>query len=212
FGRWQTADLVWSLWLSSLLVGYALIVWTLSTTVREFAVNAMRDRTPNLAAGKGAAGGVLVLGFLFGLAFFTVHFGGFHFVHSAFLQAFFPLEVEGRVARNFPDLQLYAEVFRQYWVFVPLAFMAEREAFRRQPGVASDTTVTPAAIKRRKEQAVGSSLMAPYKNVVRMHLLIFFFAGAHVLRLESFAIYAVVYAVYFFPWRMLRREKRKAES
>ncbi|HTO05192.1 MAG TPA: hypothetical protein VL069_15890, partial [Opitutus sp.] len=36
FGKWESADLVWSLWLSSLVVGYALIVWSLSATLREF--------------------------------------------------------------------------------------------------------------------------------------------------------------------------------
>ena len=40
----------------------------------------------------------------------------------------------------------------------------------------------------------------PYLNVIRMHLLIFFFGACHVLHLESFLIYAAVYAVYFFPW------------
>jgi hypothetical protein len=30
------------------------------------------------------------------------------------------------------------------------------------------------------------------------------FAFAHFERLENFAVYAVVYAVYFFPWRVLR--------
>ena len=38
-----------------------------------------------------------------------------------------------------------------------------------------------------------------------MHLLIFFFFGAHFLGLENFAVYAVVYAVYFFPWRLVRK-------
>jgi hypothetical protein len=47
--------------------------------------------------------------------------------------------------------------------------------------------------------------MAPYKNVIRMHLLIFFFAFAHFMRLENFAVYAVVYAVYFFPWGLLKK-------
>ncbi|MDQ5978608.1 MAG: hypothetical protein QG602_1582, partial [Verrucomicrobiota bacterium] len=28
YAGWQTADLVWSLWLSSLAVGYAMIVWS----------------------------------------------------------------------------------------------------------------------------------------------------------------------------------------
>jgi hypothetical protein len=45
----------------------------------------------------------------------------------------------------------------------------------------------------------------PYRNVARMHLLIFFFFFAHFARLENFAVYAVVYGAYFFPWRLVRR-------
>jgi hypothetical protein len=57
----------------------------------------------------------------------------------------------------------------------------------------------------RKAQLGQGGMMAPYKNVVRMHLLIFFFAFAHFARLDNFGVYAVVYAVYFFPWRLLQR-------
>ena len=53
----------------------------------------------------------------------------------------------------------------------------------------------------------GDDFMTPYKNVVRMHLLIFFFAFAHFVRLENFFVYAVVYAVYFFPWRLVKRSR-----
>jgi hypothetical protein len=45
---------------------------------------------------------------------------------------------------------------------------------------------------------------APYRNVVRMHLLTFFFAFAHFARVDTFAVFTVVYAAYFFPWRLLR--------
>jgi hypothetical protein len=48
-------------------------------------------------------------------------------------------------------------------------------------------------------------MMLPYQKVVRMHVLIFFFGFAHFLRLDNFAVYAVVYAVYFFPWRLVNR-------
>jgi hypothetical protein len=50
-------------------------------------------------------------------------------------------------------------------------------------------------------------MMIPYKNVIRLHLLIFFFAGAHFVKLDSFLVYAVVYAVYFFPWRLLKKQE-----
>ena len=70
-----------------------------------------------------------------------------------------------------------------------------------------DGAVTAEAIARRKtRQGESGALFAPYKNVIRMHLLIFFFAGVAAMRLENFAIYAVVYAGYFFPWRLVRRK------
>ena len=34
--------------------------------------------------------------------------------------------------------------------------------------------------------------------------MIFFFAFASFVRLENFFVYTIVYAVYFFPWRMLK--------
>jgi hypothetical protein len=38
-----------------------------------------------------------------------------------------------------------------------------------------------------------------------MHVIIIAFGAVHAARRESFAVYAVVYAIYFFPWRLLRR-------
>jgi len=52
-----------------------------------------------------------------------------------------------------------------------------------------------------------SAMIKPYANVIRMHLLIFFFAGAKFFNLDSFMVYAVVYFVYFFPWNEFRKKK-----
>ena len=40
---------------------------------------------------------------------------------------------------------------------------------------------------------------------IRMHLLIVVFGFAHAVGPENLAVYAVVYAVYFVPWRLVRR-------
>lgn len=210
---WATPDLVWSLWLSSLVVGYAMIVWSIFGPAvilgREAAgMDSIKVNGKALILG----GSALLIGGLFLLAFFTVHFGMFHFVHSVFLKAFLP--IEGYDARSMPGFGYYLEVFRRYWFFLPMAFLAERQAFRlpspAEPG-RLDTAVTAEAIAARKarnaKNAFGpGNMMAPYKNVVRMHLLIFFFAFAHFAKLESFLVYAVVYAAYFFPWRLLKKE------
>jgi hypothetical protein len=214
--KWETKDLVWSLWLSSLVIGYAMIVWTIFGTGAFVAHKAFGDRAMLDGVGKGklAAGGTAMLaGGLFMLAFFTVHFGGFHFVHSAFLNAFFPVNP----GRSFPGPALFWDVFKLYWWFLPATAIAERKAFSLPSEVSenlSGKAVTEADVQRRLGLKKGGTpftgLMAPYKNVVRLHLLIFFFAGAHFAGLDSFLVYAVVYAVYFFPWRLVRRGR--AES
>lgn len=151
---------------------------------------------------------MLGVGTLFLLAFFTLHFGGFHFVHSVFLANLFPLFQGGTDDQSFINWPLYQEVVERYWVFLPVAFLAEREAFWKSERAPPDLAVTTAAVARRKKNTVNSSMMAPYKNVIRMHLLIFFFAAAHFARLDNFLVYAVVYAAYFFPWRLIRRDNK----
>ena len=212
FNQWQTKDLVWSLWLSSLLIGYAMIVWGIFGTGAFLVTKAWgeRGKFPGEPRGPMVAGAaVFLLGGLFLLAFFTVHFGMFHFVHSVFLNSFFPL-LPGRNSR--PSWALYAEVVREYWPFVLVAAVAERQAFRRpEPAVSTppDTSVKAADVNRRlaARKTGFTGMMAPYRNVVRLHLLIFFFAFAHFAKLENFLVYAVVYAAYFFPWRLVKRDQ-----
>jgi hypothetical protein len=185
--RWQTSDLVWSLWLASLTVGYAMILWTIFEPAWALT-----------RAGEGGEATKLAIGGLFLVAFFTVHFGMFHFVHSMFLNAFFPI---GPKVFGEGITSVYGEVVARYGWFVPVALLAERDAFRPtavSPGVAGAAMLRQVAGK-------GGGMFRPYRNVVRLHLLIFFFAGASFLKVENFAVYAVVYAVYFFPWRLLRR-------
>jgi hypothetical protein len=195
--KWQVRDLVWSLWLSSLLVGYAMIVWRIFGPALAARREAAANHAP--ATAQAAVTGLYLLGGLFLLAFFTVHFGMFHFVHSVFLNLFFPVYEGG--ARSFPSAVLYLQVVRAYWPFVLVAAVAERRAFLRPaPLLIGPKTGGASSVKK-----PGDTFMEPYKNVVRMHALIFFFAFAHFARLENFFVYAIVYAVYFFPWRLVKR-------
>lgn len=190
--RWETGDLVWSLWLASLVVGYATIVLGIAGTI----AGAVQARRSVLAA---------LLGGVFLLAFFTVHFGMFHFVHSMFLRGFFPLG-DGTSEAFEPALGDYARVVQRYWPWLLAAAIAERGALRdawhqaRRAGPAPDSG----------EITAGFNPMRAYVNVVRLHLLIFFFAFAAIAGLESFVVYAVVYAVYFFPWRLAFDRLRSA--
>jgi hypothetical protein len=97
-----------------------------------------------------------------------------------------------------------------------VTLLAERQALRLPslPKEPPRMSVRAADIAVRKaRQSLGSVLLfRPYLNVVRLHLLIFFFAAAHLVRLDGFAVYAVVYAVYFFPWRLVTRRAPAAEA
>lgn len=174
---WQTRDLVWSLWLASLVVGYSTIVIGIFSGVRR------------AESGIGA-----LIGGLFILGFFTVHFGMFHFVHSAFLAGFFPLTSD----RGFPSATTYILVLSSYWPWLLAAVIAERNALW-EAWRGTSSTVRKSGAKPKPLD--GFNPMKPYVNVIRMHLLIFFFAFTSFMGLENFLIYAVVYAVYFFPWR-----------
>jgi hypothetical protein len=205
FGQWQTKDLVWSLWLSSLLVGYAMIVWNIFGPVAVLVRSTAGKGAPLVA--EAGLDGVFLAGGLFLLAFFTVHFGMFHFVHSVFLNSFFPV-LPGK--NSWPGVALYLQVLRDYWPFVLVAAVAERSAFGRPVPLApaTDNAVTAGGIALRKSGLQGGDgMMTPYRNVIRLHLLIFFFAFASFAKLHSFLVYAVVYAVYFFPWRLVKRDK-----
>lgn len=214
YSGWTTTDLVWSLWLSSLVVGYALIVWTIVEPTLELGAIGWQHRTEVEAAmartsrAKIALGivAVLVVGVFF-LGFFTLHFGGFHYVHSQFLISMFPIDGKHRVA----NMTTYVEVARRYWVALPSAFLAERAAFLQRtftPSKPVDVSVTPATIAARKAASAHlapSRLTEPYARVIRMHMLIIALGFLHAVRLESFPIYAGVYALYFFPWRLLAK-------
>jgi Family of unknown function (DUF6498) len=149
---------------------------------------------------------VLLIGALFLLAFFTVHFGMFHYIHSQILISFFPI---GTARAMDAGMSTYVEIVRRYWPALPSAFIAHRAAFLRKPlSLDRDLSLTALAGNNK----FRGLMTEPYRNVMRMHILIFFFFFAHFAKLENFLVYAVVYAVYFFPWRLLRRAAIPAAS
>ncbi len=183
---WRTTDLVWGLWLSSLVVGFASLLVAITTAKLGSVSHA---KAPFVK--------------VFFVAFFAVHFGGFHFVHSVFLNLFFPVCPEGNASFG-PGWNGYAEVFTRYWPWLCAAAIAERRHLLPAP-VAARAPVEPASpmVTGAGEawRQLGFNPLGPYRNVVRMHLLIFFFAGTFALGIDNIVVYAIVYSIYFWPWR-----------
>ncbi|MFH1690698.1 MAG: DUF6498-containing protein [Candidatus Eisenbacteria bacterium] len=174
--RWEARDVIWGLWISSLTVGYATIVSSIVRGVRHVLVG---YKVLAVVGGLGA------------LAFFTVHFGMFHFVHAVFLNGFFPLVDDGDKFPRF--LGMVARPAASFWPLIVASFLSRlSDIFPGSPAPSGK-----------------DSFAAPYGNVVRMHLLIFVFAGLHMANLSRLAIIPVL-AAYFFPWKAVRRHLRGA--
>jgi hypothetical protein len=192
FQQWQAKDLVWSLWISSLIIGYAFIV---TSALSVF----FRPLTPNSGAAAGRQslfaalslppaliflGRCLSVAFL--LLFFTIHFGMFHFVHGLFLNMFLPLTDWRPFGRTPDDVSGYfiwsiGLTARSYWPFIALSALSRLGDFGKAlkaPG--------------------GPNMSMPYANVVRMHIMIFVFAGLYGAGLAAYAVYPVL-VLYFFP-------------
>ena len=212
--NWKTSDLVWSLWLGSLILGYLTLLATIAAgiVIGIFVISRpafpVKYRLPALLAGLAAA--------LFLLGFFSLHFGAFHSIHAGFVSVFFPLtDLKPEVFFDcfLNPVRLLAMAFRHvaplYGAFLVPAILAERahvfsavglalQVLREnQAGIPGTGWFAPGSAR---QLALRDPFIRPYLNVIRMHLLIFFFGACHILRIESFAVFAAVYAVYFFPW------------
>lgn len=183
---WETRELVWGLWLSSLVIGYATIVSSIGRQywfTRELAVKGEITHPVMRVVARGLT---IFVG-LFAFAFFSVHFGGFHLGHGAFLNALFPV-VPAAEDNPFSYIGGFGAIVAIGWPMVLATAVASREDL----------------------MASGDQhLMKPYLNVVRMHLLIFVFAGAAAVKMDQTWLYVLVLFVYFFPmrstWALLTR-------
>lgn len=224
FLKWETADLVWSLWLCSLTLGYLTLLSAIGAG-GYIGLNVILHKDFK----KEHRLKVVLIGILVGLfflGFFSLHFGGFHAGHSVFLRQFFPIEGMprdgfGQAFMNPPLLWAltFQYLMMPYGLFLIPAIIAERKhvftpMIKAVKAVRTGTAPKELRFKKMEGEPgkagsnpLGDAMGRPYINVVRMHLLIFFFAFCHFLKVDSFLVYAVVYSVYFFPWREIKNLK-----
>jgi hypothetical protein len=222
FQHWKTTDLVWSLWLGSLVLGYLTILSIIGGGV-YLGINVIalpefpsKYRLP--ASLIGTAFAVYLLGF------FSVHFCGFHAMYAVFLSVFFPLaglsaDAFGAAFTN--PVRLWQIVLKHllpvYGAFLVPAIIAERnyvfasciDAVQAVRGGLHNRLVQQDVRQfvQSRQKTLLDSFTRPYINVIRLHLLLFFFAVCYFLKVESFFVYAVVYFVYFFPWTAFRQSE-----
>lgn len=214
--RAAAADLVWSLWLSSLVVGLSIMAWAALRPSIELAIDVFRRSDSEDRIQPNAPVPRIDIAFDVIAALFTLGFGASvfcfaHYIHGSILDYVLHIGPPHDWARpdRAQEIETLRLILRRYWLFLPTAFLAERTAFTRTPGrwtIRTPLTLEEDAARQwSTSQKRDAIMMRPYGKVLRMHMLIFFFMIAHFAGLNNFAVYAVVYAVYFFPWRLLDR-------
>jgi hypothetical protein len=176
FMKWQTTDVIWGLWISSLVIGY---FWLLSSI---FSPYYDPDEGFSLAT---------IPATIFMLGFFTFHFGMFHLVHGIFLNNFFPIkEVDFGHRGPVVMLEIIPVALSKGWPLILGTFITRWKDFPFQ----------------KSQKASRHSLIGPYVNVIRMHILIFVFGGLKAANLDQYSLIPVLF-FYFFPWSVLTRKK-----
>ncbi|MCX8160784.1 MAG: hypothetical protein N3G18_07615 [Candidatus Saccharicenans sp.] len=252
--RWSASDLVWSLWISSLTLGYSYILVSIAGMFAFRYRKISSDSSDSPARGQlpafeiGSIATSLIFFFfiaaltgffsiysivfffiialsifigisldrrqrarpastpgrisktavfflllppaLFMVGFFTLHFMGFHFVHSLFLSLFFPLFPPGSQPGSPGSFTFFKNLVmttaRSYWIFILASAFSRLQAYRT-------------AFQKTE---MGPSVGFAYANVIRMHILIFIIAFMSSAGLQRFLLYPILF-LYFFPFDSL---------
>lgn len=175
FFGWSTRDLLWGLWISSLVSGIFFFVF---------------DRVQTLKGQPNVNWLLSSVGILFGLVFFTVHFGAFHYIQAELLDLFIPLIPDpdrvyiGRLTwkhvHDFSITETIATALSLYWILIGVSILHDY------------LSVPP-------ELRLKNGNFRPYMFVLKMHFLMFVLAALYSLGLESFGVYVVVLLLFFAP-------------
>lgn len=182
--QWEAADMVWSLWITSFTIGYCYLLAgiTSNSILKGFNFQDSifsKFMQPTISLPINIL--FLVIGSFFQIFFFSLHFGLFHFVHSIFLNDFFPI-----IDRSFENpldfLSFVAISVKLYWPVILFTFFSTLRKFQR------------IFLQEEKDY-----IKQPYINVIKIHLSIFLFAGINAIGLQGW-ILLLVFVIYFFPF------------
>lgn len=191
FLGWSTKDLVWGFWFTSFATGFVFELTRLIQGTSKLQITSI--------------GWILVaIGITLGMGMFAVHFGMFHYVYASILDLPMPLmEHPGRVyighltwsgGTRFSFFETLGIAALNYWPFALISIAHSYRSFFQQSG--------------------DDKWFEPYKNVLRMHFLIFVLMPLYALGLESFLAFTLIYVIYFAPkgfWGAIIFRKQKSD-
>ncbi len=182
--RWGVADMVWSLWITSLTLGYGYLLAGITSNAISNDLNVQDSLLARIfpsSISSALSIAALFFGAIFQILFFSLHFGLFHFVHSIFLNDFFPI-----IYRSFEQpldfIRFITISISLYWPVILFTLFATLRRFQR------------IFILAEKD-----FMKRPYINVIKIHISIFLFAGISAIGFQDW-ILLLIFVIYFFPF------------
>lgn len=192
---WVTVDLVWSLWLCGLILGYLRILSIVGGKLYMELKMLQRN-------GSRYTGAIMpIVEAIFLLGFFSVHFGFFNVICAALIFKHFPLEL----VQNLSFDTWWNAIVLPYGIFAIPVIIAERKLI-----VTFITEAKKAVFEGRvlahyeqsvKNQDPWKAYFLPcYSSVIGLYCLMWLFSVNEAMGIESFFMYGAIYLLYFFPW------------
>ncbi len=195
--NWTAANMVWSLWITSLTIGYCyLFAGIISNALRSQMIDesSLINRLFQDSIPSWIKFGFIFIGMLFQLIFFTLHFGLFHFVFSIFLNDLFP--ILDRSFERFTDFLFFIGLsLKAYW---PVILFTALASLRK--------------IQRILLQSEVNFAKSAYTNLIKIFVSIFLFSGLKAVGSQAWVL-ALIFVFYFFPFsavfEFLKKRKKK---
>lgn len=205
--KWKTEDLVWNLWLASLVIGYATMISLILASHK--AANNFHDPSDIWGHRKNTLSGEMRFGPYLMFAFFCFHSSAFYAMHVAFISSGFenpdvnPKEFWDSIGNPF---RLWGLIFEQilpvyFWMLLPI-LVSERGSLRRtyQKQHAAFIKISEGS---ESNNTMGVFMLKPYLNIMKLQFLIFWLLSFDNAERQQTWIYTLLFILYFFPWRAL---------
>ena len=215
FLGWNNTDLIWSFWITSLVVGYVTIF---RTTVAPLSMLTKLILSPEdgkkfreLPATTKLKIAIFVLFFipisLFYVVFLSFHFCFFHILLAYWLQEIFPHPGITEILANTTGggfifyIQIIKTLLMAYWIIVLQKLIFDYRTYWKRGGRKAEPV--------QQEFFSYENITQAYVQVVRIIVLMVLLFWLNSIQANQFLIYVVIYSLFFFPMPSFRNVKSR---
>lgn len=213
FMGWNNTDLIWSFWITSLVVGYVSIFRTSAAPFSLFNKNKLSledlKKFKELPITKKLLTILAVLIFvptiLFQIIFLSLHFCIFYLFAAYWLQELMPhsgitdILVDANGGGFYITIQIIKTLLLSYWIIVIQKLVFDYRTYWKS----GSKKVSPV----QQEFFSYKGIIQPYVKVVRIIALMLLLFWLNETGINQFLIYVLIFSFFFFPIPSFRKVK-----